>query len=373
MFKFRSLVIAVVLMLILTLPCLATDYSVEFDTYKSGVPEDIRGLLPDGLFSQDATKASEAAQESLSLDQIASIIISALSAGMPDAKKLLMQNLALLIGVALFRLFSENFGASSLNDGVSFFTNSMVLLSTLGFQVAATNAVAEFLKRLCTLVNSMIPMVGVLLASGGNVTAAVSETSMLGIFIIFCENFCSLTLFPVLSACAAFAAASAFSDKGGLDGVARGIKKTFTLLLSFMALVFSAVMSGQTLIASKADSFGAKTVKFAAGNFIPVVGGTVGEALRTVAAGIEYLRASVGVGAIVIICTMLLPTLISLVLGRISLSVSATVASFLGLSKETAILNDFTGFYGYLIAVCSICSILAIYALVLFVRISAAT
>lgn len=372
MFRFRLLIGAIALLLILSLPCLAADYSDELDAYESGVPENIRGLLPDGLFSQNAADASEAARESLNLDRIVSVIKNALNAGMPEAKKLLMQTLALLIGTALFRLLSENFGAPTLGDGVSFCTNSMILLSTLSFQVAAAEAVAEFLKRLCTLVNSMIPMVGVLLASGGNVTAAVSETSMLGIFIIFCENFCSLTLFPVLSACTAFAAASAFSDKSGLDGVARGIKKTFTLLLSFMALIFSAVMSGQTLLSSKADSLGAKTAKFAAGTFIPVVGGTVGEALRTVAAGIEYLRASVGVGAIVIICTMLLPTLISLVLGRISLSVCTTVASFLGLSKEAAILNDFTGFYGYLIAVCSICSILAIYALVLFVRISAA-
>ena len=176
----------------------------------------------------------------------------------------------------------------------------------------------------------------------------------------------------MLSGCAAFSAASAFSDRAGLDGISKGIKKTFTFLMGLMAVVLSAVMAGQTLLASKADSVTARTAKFAAGTFIPVVGGTVGEGLRTVAAGIEYLRSSVGVGAMIVICALLLPTLISLVLGRVSLSLCSWCASFLGLSKEAAVLNDFTGFYGYLIAVCSICSVLVIYALVLFVRISAA-
>ncbi len=362
----------VALLFLLAIPCSATEYSDEFDLYRSGVPDGVTDGLPDGLLSPDPEESGEAARQALSAQSIISLIKKALMSSLPSAKKLLLQNLALLVGIALFRLLSENFGSEGAGDGATFCTNAMLLLSILTPQLTAAQAVGDFLKRLCTLVNSMIPMVGVLLASGGNVTAAVSETSMLGIFIIFCENFCYLTLFPVLSGCAAFAAASAFSDRTGLDGVAKGIKKIFTFLLGLMALIISAVMSGQTLLSAKADSVASRTAKFAAGTFIPVVGGTVGEALRTVSAGVEYLRSSVGIGAIIIICALLLPTLLSLVLGRISLSLCSSCASFLGLSKEASILSDSTGFYGYLIAVCSICSVLVIYALVLFVRISAA-
>ena len=366
------LLAAITLLFLLILPCHATDYSEEFDLYRSAVPDDVIQNLPDGLLSPDPDESGDAARMALGAKQVLSLIKKALLSSLPSAKKLLMQNLALLLGISLFRLLSENFGSEGSGDGATFCTNAMLLLSVLTPQLTAAQAAGEFLKRLCTLVNSMIPMVGVLLASGGNVTAAVSETSMLGLFIIFCENFCYLTLIPVLSGCAAFAAASAFSDRTGLDGVAKGIKKTFTFLLGLMALIISAVMSGQTLLSTKADSLTARTAKFAAGTFIPVVGGTVGEALRTVAAGVEYLRSSVGIGAMIIICAMLLPTLVSLILGRISLSLCSSCASFLGLSKEASILNDSTGFYGYLIAVCSICSVLVIYALVLFVRISAA-
>ncbi len=370
--KVTALLAVILSLFFFTLPCHATEYSKEFEQYREGIPQEIKDVLPDGLLSTDAEKAGEAARKSLGLSRILTLVKNALKTGLPSAKKLLVQNLALLVGISLFRLLSENFGESGTGDGIKFCTNSLILLSCLTPQVEAARAAGEFLRRLCTLVNSMIPMVGVLLATGGNVTAAVSETSMLGVFIIFFENFCYLTLFPVLSGCAAFGAAAAFSDRSGLDGVSKGIKKTFTFLLGLMAIVLSAVMSGQTLLASKADSVTARTAKFAAGTFIPVVGGTVGEALRTVAAGVEYLRSSVGIGAIIIICAMLLPTLVSLILGRISLSLCSWCASFLGLSKEASILGDFTGFYGYLIAVCSICSVLVIYALVLFVRISAA-
>ena len=132
-------------------------------------------------------------------------------------------------------------------------------------------------------------------------------------------------------------------------------------------------MTVQNQLSAKADSLGARAAKYALGSFIPVVGGTVGDSFRTVAASVEYIRSTVGGIAILVILLLLLPPLISLALGRSAVNITSAVAKMLGCEQEGRLLSEIGNVYGYMIAVCSICSVVFIYALTLFVRCSAAS
>ena len=140
------------------------------------------------------------------------------------------------------------------------------------------------------------------------------------------------------------------------------------LLMAIMAMV----MGMQNQLTAKADSLGARAAKYALGSFIPVVGGTVGDSFRTVAASIEYIRGAAGGLAILIILLLLMPSLISLALGRSAVNISSAVAKMLGCEREGRLLSEIGNVYGYIMAVCSICSVLFIYALTLFMKCSAA-
>jgi stage III sporulation protein AE len=109
-----------------------------------------------------------------------------------------------------------------------------------------------------------------------------------------------------------------------------------------------------------------------AGSFIPVVGGSVGESLKTVAGSIEYIRACVGVGGIIIIILLLLPTLLLIAATRLAFMAAGTVSKLLGCSEESNLLGELTNIYGYLLAVVCSCSVLFIFALTLLARTSAA-
>ena len=99
-----------------------------------------------------------------------------------------------------------------------------------------------------------------------------------------------------------------------------------------------------------------KSIKFAAGNWIPVVGGSVGDLFKTVSTSVGYIRGTIGLSGILLLLPTLLPTLVKLFLARAAWQLSASVADLLGCDTEKKLLEEFASLIGYLIAAVSITS-----------------
>ena len=104
------------------------------------------------------------------------------------------------------------------------------------------------------------------------------------------------------------------------------------------------------------------------GNMIPVVGGSVAELLRTVSAGVGYLRSTLGICGILLLLLMLLPTLIELLLYRSMWQIAASAAELLNCDNEKKLLDEIASLNGYLIAAASICSSVLILGFVSLTR-----
>lgn len=354
-------------------PSSLVDYESEYDSFIGSIPNEVAERLPQGIFSDDIAERQKAVSELSEPAAFFGIILDMFGFYMKDAFGMLARLMALLLLSALAHSMFGSIGGGSLRDAFSFCTTAAIVSAVIGEQMRMIKMVDLFLERLLTLVNSMIPLIGVLYAAGGNVTAAASGTSSLTLFLAICENLCGLTLMPAVGICLAFSAVSAFSPNLSLGEISGAFKRTYTYGLGLLMAIMALVMGTQSLLASKADSLGARAAKYAVGSFIPVVGGTVGESLRTVAASVEYIRGTVGGIAIIVILLLLLPSLISLALGRSAVDITCAAAKMLGCEKEGKLLGEIGNVYGYMMAVCSICSVIFIYALTLFVRCSAAS
>ena len=132
------------------------------------------------------------------------------------------------------------------------------------------------------------------------------------------------------------------------------------------------MLSAQTILGAKSDSLMMKSAKFAAGNMIPVVGGSISELLRTVSAGVGYLRGTLGICAILLLLFTLLPTVVELLLIRLTWQISASFAEMLGCDGEKKLLDEFASVSGYLLAAVCICSSVLFLSLVLLVRCASA-
>ena len=105
---------------------------------------------------------------------------------------------------------------------------------------------------------------------------------------------------------------------------------------------------------------------------IPVVGSTVGDSLRTLAASVSMLRSTVGTAGIVVLVLLLLPTLVSLLLSRLAFLASAGVADMLGVGTAGQLYREMSSVYGLLTAAAALSALIFVFALTVFALTSAA-
>ena len=280
--------------------------------------------------------------------------------------------MGILILSAVMNAVKGSFRSSGIGEVFSICAGIGVFLTAVSAQYSIVSSVSDFFTRICAFANAMLPLMGALYAMGGNVASAVANHSSLMIFMSIVENFCAHTVIPVSGICIAFAAAGVLSSEVSLGSLAGSFKKLYTNTLTFTMTVFGTVMAAQNLLASKADTLAGKTAKFAVGNLIPVVGSALAGTLGTISTSIEYIRSSVGVLGIMAVSLMLIPTVVTLLITKLVLSLSSGMVEMLGCSREAKIIGEMAGINGFLLAASCICSVAFIFMLTLFAKCSSA-
>ena len=100
--------------------------------------------------------------------------------------------------------------------------------------------------------------------------------------------------------------------------------------------IFVGLLSIQSIIGNSADTLSVKTGKFMVSNFVPVVGGAISDAYTTLKGSFGLLKSGVGGVGIMVILIMVLPTIITIGLNRIVISIAsigAEIFSVPGLAK----------------------------------------
>ena len=166
-------------------------------------------------------------------------------------------------------------------------------------------------------------------AGGGAVSASVRQVAT----VFFSDVLMSLInslLLPLVWVFVALSAADAILPAGRLGGIAGGVQKAITWLLSGSLILFTGYLSLSGAFASSADSLTLRMTRSAIGGAIPVVGGIISDAADTVLAGAGVMRQSIGVvGTLTILATCILPFLklgVQYLLLKLSAFFAATVA-----------------------------------------------
>lgn len=276
--------------------------------------------------------------------------------------------IGLLLLSAVFSALGSTVKNESVGKAFSLISSLAILSSILSGGYASIQAVSDYISMLNTATAAGIPLLALLYSVGGNVTAAVAVTGGLTVYMGVLETVVGRSILPFCGICLAFG----FLNAGGL-GLRLGsflstFKKHYTTMLAFLMTLLIAMLATQTALSASADTVAMRGVRFAAGNLIPVVGGSVAELLRTVSAGVGYLRSTLGICGILLLLLMLLPTLIRLLLYRAMWQIAASMAELLHCDNEKRLLDEIASLNGYLIAAASICSSVLILGFVSLTR-----
>lgn len=331
-----------------------------------GIPDLLREL-PDELYESlpedilDPTRAS-----GIGMGFFAKVGSGMIKAALGPALKIFSRLLGLVVISSAVAMLRGTLRSDSLSGLFDFVCGICIMLEMFGCAKELFSSVKSYLFTLSGIMDSFIPVMSAMCAAGGNVSAAAVSSGGLILGLDLIEKLAANGLMPVLQLCFGIAMASGVGGSLKLSGISKLIRDGFSWILGLSAAAISAVMTFQTTIAARADSFSMRAVRFAASNAIPVAGGIAADAVRTVAGSLSLVKSTVGWAGVIIIVLLTLPVIINVILTRLGVLVAGVSAGILGLERERALLDELSGLLGFLTAVCVVAALTFIYALAVF-------
>ena len=325
------------------------------------LPDDARDKIEPALREN---RVSELLRAEFLLDAV----ISCFCGEITSIGSVLCTLLALTVFFAIASMIKNGIGNESIGKITD---NALLIVSALAVYTLFSSGLARvytYIEDIKNFQNGLVPIMTGLYFSGGNTATAISASAGVGAALVMTENLCAKAL-PVLTKVSfALTLIGAVGSDINYSSLCRSVRNLYMTLLSFFTMILSVSMSfGQTL-ASSSDSVAARTVKFAIGNMIPVVGGTVNSAYGTLAASLSLIKSTVGASSVAALLLITLPVIIYLLLLRLSLNICASGADMLGCAKIGKLYTDFRTVYDLALAAVVFCAILFIIIISLFVK-----
>ncbi len=372
--KYKLLFALVALAFVFVLPVSAAETEAgvsfpqdEWEDFNALVPDELRDRLPDGSLEDGDSFADNVSQMSKS-EYIIAAIADSLGLELGGAAKLFLTLVAVLMISAVFGTVSQGMANPALVSAMRFCSSAAVISVTVGSLYSHFSDAEAFFDKLGALVNGMIPVTAGIWAMGGNVSTASVGSATFYVTLNVCQGLLAGSLIPVCCVLSVLGFCDALSDEMRMGRVMNAVKKIYNFVLVAVMTVLVSSLAGQTAIAASADTAAAKAARLASGTLIPVVGGSVGETLRTLAGGVGYLKSLFGVGGIILIVLLVLPLALSVLLTRFVFLLSGGIADMLGCTGEARLLDNLGEVYGSMLAVISGVCVTFILTLCIFMQ-----
>ena len=366
-------VAAVLAAFAMTLPSFAAESGAdtlpedEWNAFEEAIPDDVRDKLIDGA-DDNAQNFAQSVGEMSKSKYIIGTILDIIGIELVGVVKLFSGLCAVLLVSAIFSALGEGMHNPALFKAVRFCSVGAIISVAIYTQYSHFEMVEEFFEKLGTMINGVIPVTACIWAMGGNVGTASVGSASFSLVLSVTQTIISQTLIPVCSVLTVLGFCDTLTDEIRMGKIMSAIKRIYNFLLVLVMTVLLSSLAAQTAIAASADSTAARTARLVSGTVIPVLGGSVGETFRIVAAGVSYLKNVFGVGSIIMIALLVLPVLITIVLTRFAFLLSAGVADILGCSAEARVLENLGEVYGTMLAVISCVGVTFIMALCIFMQ-----
>ena len=344
---------------------------ISFSDIGSALPDEVRELLPEDIFSSSGTDAAEAVTEALDYENFFLWFANSLSAALPGTLSRLSSVLGIVVLAAVFgalrEAVAEKGGSPALSGAVRLASSLCLILVLFRGEEALFGSVYECLGRLTGVMDAFVPVMGAVYAAGGSVGAAAAQSTSMLFLLAVCENACMYVLFPMLKICFGLTLAAAVAGGIRIEGIAKTVRGMYTGILGLFMVVLISVMASKSMIAAGADTLATRTAKLVFGNMIPVIGGAVSDSVGALAAGLSVIKSGTGALGVLLVLLLTLPMILSLLLDRVALSLCAGAAGILGCENERRTIEEVGELSGFALALTAMCAMLFIFASVIFV------
>jgi len=326
------------------------------------IPDEIEDQLPDELISDKV-------YEIFGIDFIMSKVTDMVKKAVKSTFKGFFSVLGIVLITSVFSIMRKSINGSGIQGNIfDFVCGLCVTLSVWRMLDGVWDDAFVTLENLAFLMNGMVPFMTVLYAAGGQVASAAAVNSGLFAALTLMECIIRYLLYPTIRVCFGMTIASCV---GGLNmsGISKFIRTSFTMILTFIMSLLTLALNYQTTLCAGADGVSARMIRFAAGSFVPIVGGAVSEAIKTVLGSFNYIRSTVGAVGVVCILLIVLPVIIRMFAAKMVLAAVSCIAKLLDCDREAGLISEMSGLTDITLAVVISLSLMFIFNLTLMMKI----
>lgn len=269
--------------------------------------------------------------------------------------KLPLGILALIGGIMLVSAIIQSF-----TDGLQEKKSADIFNLVSGFVIGISiivpigqciSEVSTAIQLSATFMTAFIPVfVAVIIAAGKPLTALSFNGmvfSLAEVIMYISKNF----ILPIVSGFLGLSLVGSFSVGMKVDNIIAFSKRCVTVVMGFMSTVFVGLICMKGFVSTAADTVGTKASKFLLGNFLPVVGGAMGEAMSTVRVCLGLVKSSIGAFGMMGIMLIYVPVIISLLSWQFVLFISKNFGEMLGIGSVVSVIKAISSTLSLLLAV----------------------
>ncbi|MCX7715225.1 MAG: stage III sporulation protein AE [Clostridia bacterium] len=207
------------------------------------------------------------------------------------------------------------------------------LIIALGYGTNVIKAMSEFVTKLSPM------LIALVLSCGGIASAAAFKPALLaGVYMI--TIIVEKCIVPLITFGAVLAIVNNISGKTQVSNFTSLIQSVSKWILTAVLTVFTGITAVYGFTTPGLDALSAKTVKFAVGSLVPVVGGLLSDAVETVVGGSMLMKNAVGSAGVIMICTICMIPIMKIAVIVIMLKLSAAAAEPLADKRIVGMLSD---------------------------------
>ncbi len=205
----------------------------------------------------------------------------------------------------------------------------------------------------------------IFLIINANQSAVTSNLSLSLLLIIF-EQLIIRYIVPFSTVLFSFLIVENLHSPLKTIGITKSLKKNLISILIFSFSFLLAIIAMNGSLAASRDTLSLRGIKFATSNVVPIIGSSVSEAMKTLTAGVNELRSTLGILSAYAILSTTLPGFITLFLYKVTFRFNSICASLLCVPAASSVWDGIADIIDIFLAIVAAVTVTTFFSIFIF-------
>lgn len=309
--------------------------AVGADELSDCLPKEVKEeLLSLGIDSENFATA-----QNLSFSSFAEFLLNTVSKEAEGVFPSVAVILSILLLYTIFTSVFESVSNPSLSSVLSVVSALCIACVLLMPAIKLMEQVQKAIILSADFMLAYIPVMTAVLISSGQYVTGSGYSAMMILCAQGVGQFFSKIISPLLSCFLSLGISSSIVPDIKLNSLISFFSKSVKWLMSFVFTLFTSFLTLKSLYANSVDNVSSRAVRYTMSSFVPVVGGALSEAYRTVHGSVGVLKSGIGVFVIISVSVVFLPVIIRLLLWLFTVNICKGFAETSSLHSPVSMLS----------------------------------